>query len=675
MAVATEKPPIEFIPDEQTIKLRSGRILVPVTTWAKGGNRYFRFPYNQNLKDEIKSLAGARWEPTEKLWYAAENSRNQFQIRHLAGEPVYGRYDKELTYDGIPLQRFHTVKQKDLAFFNHQRTGIAFFLQRRCGIIAGEPGVGKSLIALEGIELADRQGECWYVAPKSGLDAVYRDFRIWGCSKSPRFLTYEAMTKTMREWKTGTKAPQIVIFDEMSRLKNGTSLRSQAAMALANGVRSDWGDDAYVIGMSGTPSPKSPADWYHLCEVVCPGFLKEGDIHKYKRRLGIIILKEGVDGGSYPQLLTWRDDAKKCNLCGQFEDHECHMPELIGIPGYDVHTFVPSVNEVALLAERLKGLVVVFLKKDCLDLPEMHYQIVECPPKPSTLRAASLIAKTSQTTIQALTRLRELSDGFQYVDTKSGTQTCTVCNGAKRIVQPREIPGTCPNCPTENDSVRTSSFDIVQTCARHVPKIENIEQSCPNCGGKGETDTFSRHIEEVPCPKDDAFVEKVLDAYEDVGRVVAYGGFTGTIDRLVRLCHTNGWYVIRMDQGKVQVTNPKGEVLDVDDYQSMFQDQQNTYDKVAFVAHPKSGGMALTLTASPVIGVYSNDFDGESRMQLIHRIHRPGMDLNLGATIIDFLHLPSDKLVLENLTKKIKLQDLSLGVFVEALSSEGERKE
>jgi hypothetical protein len=73
--------------------------------------------------------------------------------------------------------------------------------------------------------------------------------------------------------------------------------------------------------------------------------------------------------------------------------------------------------------------------------------------------------------------------------------------------------------------------------------------------------------------------------------------------------------------------------------------------------------MSLTLTASPVVIFYSNDFKAENRMQAEDRIHRESMDLNLGATIIDIIHLPTDELVLKNLKEKTKLQNLTLGVI------------
>jgi hypothetical protein len=79
------------------------------------------------------------------------------------------------------------------------------------------------------------------------------------------------------------------------------------------------------------------------------------------------------------------------------------------------------------------------------------------------------------------------------------------------------------------------------------------------------------------------------------------------------------------------------------------------------VGHPQAGGMALTLTSSPTELFYSNCFNGEARMQAEDRFHRMGMDTNRGATIKDLIHLPTDKLVLDNLKLKKKLQNISMG--------------
>jgi len=132
-----------------------------------------------------------------------------------------------------------------------------------------------------------------------------------------------------------------------------------------------------------------------------------------------------------------------------------------------------------------------------------------------------------------------------------------------------------------------------------------------------------------------------------------------------------GWTVIRYDR-QVHVQYPDGTIeKDVNEH-LMSMDMSNTelinkYPKVVLVGHPASGSEGLTLTASPSILYYSNDFNGMYRMQSEDRIHRMGMDKNRGATIIDLYHLPTDEYVHNNLKKKKQLQSLSLGELKKCL--------
>src|SRR5262249_42566617 len=209
----------------------------------------------------------------------------------------------------------------------------------------------------------------------------------WRSKVRPRLFTYEGLTREIKNWPEGKKAPHGVIFDEASRIKTPTAQRSQAALELANGIRADWGDEGYVILMSGTPAPKSPADWWFLNEVACPGFLREGTIEKFKQRIGLIVQKESIQGGVYPQLITWKDDVNKCAQCGMLKSAPCHDPISLVTGGEhgEYHAFEPSVNEVELLYKRMLGLVLVKFKAACLDLPEKQYEVIRVKPDAPTL--------------------------------------------------------------------------------------------------------------------------------------------------------------------------------------------------------------------------------------------------------------------------------------------------
>ena len=84
------------------------------------------------------------------------------------------------------------------------------------------------------------------------------------------------------------------------------------------------------------------------------------------------------------------------------------------------------------------------------------------------------------------------------------------------------------------------------------------------------------------------------------------------------------------------------------------------YPRVNFVGHPESAGEGITLTRSPAIVYYSNDFNFKSRAQSEDRIHRIGMDVNRGATIYDLCCLETDYMILEILRAKKRLQHMTL---------------
>jgi hypothetical protein len=592
---------------------------------------YFVFPYHQSFIDSIKSLEGAKWHGhanggyvpavigTNKVWSCTVNEHNIFQLSFLDQESPdpYSRYNDSL----IEVSSLRPLK-------NYQLESKAHILTRRWGIWGQEMGLGKSLAAIDSFEefllsgSEIRSQEYWWVAPRSALASVYLELKKWKAKIQPELMTYDGLKTKLKNWSAGRPAPRGVVFDEAHMLKNPTSQRTQAAEHLAIAIRKEWGLDSLILAMTGTPAPKAPTDLWSLSNIVCPGFLKEGNLMKLKKRMCLIEQRENITGGIYPHMVTWWDDEKKCGTCGMLPDDPVHSID---------HAWKKSTNEVDLLYRRLNGLMLVKFKKGNLELPDKIYRTIQLKPKMATLNAARLIKAKAPTAIQALTLLRELSDGFQYKEQKVGSKQCSLCDGRKLI--------------------------------RHPGDDEDIE--CTVCKGSGEEPIWDRQTVEIPSPKID-LLKDLLDEHSEVGRFVVYGGFTGTIDRIVKTCVDYGWTVIKMD-GRGATCSLPGKLTD---WLERFQTPEKYSDKMVFVGQPESGGMGLTLTASPSIFYYSNVFNGGARSQSEDRIHRNGMDENRGATIIDCIHLPSDQLVLDNLKKKRNLELMTLGELNAALSLE-----
>lgn len=615
------------------IKLRAGKYMFPAEMWEEKDRIFLKFGFNRTLLEEVKAMEGPKWhgydEKPRKLWSVKKSHRNLFQLDYLMGKNPYAKYD-------LPLVEYTSKRP----LYDHQIEMVRHCLTRRSVVLAAEMGTGKTLVAIEVIEQFPDK-EWFWVGPKPALRAAHEQFAHWKSPAKPKFLTYEGLTKLMDEWTPGKKAPFGVIFDESSRLKNPTSQRSQAALALAEGIREDH-EDGFVIEMSGSPAPKSPADWWHQCEVACPGFLREGTFMKFKQRMAVIVNREGLTGGSYPHLVTWRDSETKCQTCGEVKEHVAHDAGA-AVFNETFHSFVPGANEVVKLYERMKGLVLVKFKKDCLNLPEKVYVTLRAAPSRSTLNAAKLLTAKSVNAAQALIALRELSDGFQYKEVPSGEKGCDNCGHTGQTKEKYD-----PQNPEE----------ALSNEAIEAGRVAEREAICPACSGSGKVALYTREAKQIPCPKED-LLREVLAKQEDIGRIVIYAGFTGSVDRCVSICKDEGWSTIRVDgrgwSGSSDLP-PGDEAL-----YHLFQKELGKYPKVAFIGQPGAAGMGLTLTAASTIVYYSNDFNAESKIQSEDRIHRAGMNAERGATIVELIHLPTDEKVIENLRKKRQLQDMSMG--------------
>jgi SNF2 family DNA or RNA helicase len=616
-------------------------VKVPTIIERKDDRIYFlKSPFA--LKNEIKAMKGSIWHGKKKddgrqIWSIEDCTRNNFQLDFMQGGNPYENWDQ-------PLKNFSYTRP----LYDHQKLMSDHVLTYHYKILAAEMGTGKTLSA---IEVMERSGELdwWWVGPKSGLAAVEREFEKWGLTVQPKTMTYERLRIIMETWEPGQPAPAGVIFDESSRLKSWRAQRTKAAMHLADAVRKEHGWGGYVVLMTGTPAPKSPVDWWSQCEVCYPGFVKEGSAKAFEWRLGIFKMQK-TDGGNFYKRLSWRDDENKCDDCGKFADDEIHDPNNVFDEG--VHEYIPSKNEALYLSERLDGLVLPLAKKDCLQLPEKIYRSVVLEPSSTIKRVARALGKSALSAVQGLTWLRELSDGFQYRDKqceRTPFKPCPVCKGEGEYER-WFIDGQPSSAPINDE------------------EWEGYEKKmavCDRCDGSGQIEHIIREAKEVPCPKDQA-IRELLEENEDQGRIVIFAGFQGSVDRIVKLCHKQQWNVVKVD-GRGWITKPcndeKASKSDPKAALAYWADLDN--ERVAFVAHPESGGMGLTLTESRMAVFYSNDFKPESRIQGEDRIHRPGMDENKGATIVDLFHLGTDTRVLNVLKDNRRIEKMTLGEFKE----------
>lgn len=634
-------------------KFLSNGYMVPVNLIFPGDDRvYFSFQYDKGLIEQIKNLEGRRWhgydkESPKKLWSAPLSERNQFTIRYLEGKNPYAPYEKELIRAEPNRKLF--IKQK-LLF----QVGIT---RKQC-IFASEPGTGKSLAAIEVLEYAighkliDPTKILWGGTKGSNI-SVELELEKWNALCVPRLWSYNRIVKAHKDSEFLNWLPQAAILDESSKLKNGTAQRTEACAYLAELMRKEYGDQCYIIEMSGSCSPKSPVDWFSQSEIACPGYLSEPNVGALQRTLALVEQEESLQGGVFPKLKTWLDDENKCGyswtkdlgykdddgkdvikkkVCGEFKENPIHTDPLEP----DCHAWIKSVNQVQRLHKRLSGLVEIVLKKDCVDLPEVREVFVDLKPSDSILRTARLVIDKFPRVVTAMCVLRELSDGFIYEEEATGeTTTCPECQGSLTITTFREQGGYLSEVP------------------------ETIP--CGNCVA-GRTEVFGRKALETDTPKEEQLILDLED-HEDIGRLVVGAAFQGSIDRVTKICRKNNWGVIQVDGRGWKLFSPTEQIQAKPvDMLRLF--QANKSNPICFVGHPGSAGMGLTLTASPTLIFWSLPFDGEQYIQFKERIHRPGMSIVRGATIKYYFNLPTDRMVYENLKNKVRLQSITMGQYI-----------
>lgn len=619
---------------------------------------FLKSPFS--LKDEIKAMKGSKWHgyiegDKRKIWSVEDCPRNRFQLAFLQGDDVYEWFERDLTHHDFSHLKLNGVPTSPMVHQAHMAdAGLTYHYQ----IWAAEMGTGKTLSAQLVIQLSGIK-HFWWIGPKTSLPNIRREFRKWGFDPAAagivlEMMTFEECVRRMDEWKPGDPVPQGLIIDESSRCKGATSQRTRAMQMLADLIRQLYGFDGVVIEMSGTPAPKTPVDWWSQCEIAWPGFLKEGSPKALEQRCAFIV-KQEFDSGTFPKRIGWKDDEHKCKICGSTELVGPHELDGDTDPA-EYHPFERSVNEIALMYERLDGLVIVKHKKDCLTLPEKRYRRVVCKPSPSLLRVAGALKESAPNTITGLTWLRELSDGFQYKDIKDGKIACTHCPDHSGQVDEWYLP---------EDETRTfSAIDMLDE--ELVAKLTKHQVDCPRCGGDGEIDKMVRVSREVPCPKEKA-LKADLEKCEETGRIVIFAGFTGSVDRITNICRKEGWAVVRCDGRGFDTTiienNEVKTVASGGDESLEYWCNLDANPRVAFVAHPESGGMSLTLTESRMAVFWSNSFKPDYRSQAEDRIHRKGMDENLGCEIVDYVHLPTDQHVIDVLKENRRIELMTMGEF------------
>lgn len=347
------------------MKLRAGSKWIEVQEGRSGRKLAFR-PSRRgtSLDDEFSCMVGGEFDRNLQAWLVTDCDRNHTALRALRGEDPFARFK-------VPFEP--AGRRPEL--MPHQRSLIGSALQYRTEEWAADPGTGKTLAAIEVMELSGL-ARWWWVGPAQVLADTKRQFERWGATLRPeKWITWHGLPKAVQEYDG--PAPEGIIFDEASRLR-GCGEWFKAARHVAQAQDKEYGGRAIRLNMTGTPAPLDPLDWFGQIEVLVPALLRESSKADLAKRLAIINYSEG-----FPQIVGWRKD------------------------------------EVEKLARRIAPVVRVVRAKDVLELPPFWMHVEDLEVSLETKHAAKMLVATSATGAEALGKLRQLSDGFQYVEVGS----------------------------------------------------------------------------------------------------------------------------------------------------------------------------------------------------------------------------------------------------------------
>ena len=331
-----------------------------------------------------------------------------------------------------------------MPLFAHQKEAIDFIISKNgCGMIAHEPGLGKTRTALEIFKLARFKNpnlKLVVIAPLSLLEAAWHNdlnkffpcgyWSFENCHKNgwtsrESFDEYQKFAKLIDSdiytvnYEFFQREDNVQMFmglfrnhdvmavlDESSKIKNYKALTTKHLLAIRNLFK-------LRIVMSGTPAPNSEEEYWGQMEFAVPGLLGKS-FPKFKRtyfylagRGGLVLQSEGLSRAAMADLFRkqgaeWRITADKRRA-------------LFDVIGPWIHA----------------------AKKDeCLDLPEQidEVRLVQMGPRQKVaykqmknLLVAQIQGEdvVAQVALTKLMKLRELTSGFAF--SEEGTIVETEC--------------------------------------------------------------------------------------------------------------------------------------------------------------------------------------------------------------------------------------------------------
>ena len=265
-----------------------------------------KFPYNKELIDDIKTIPGREYKPNDKGWYipdlflttAAEMVRTYYPniadtihdyVNLTSTQPsiedmarAKERTDLE-TRRGIEmLDKVQERLDPPYPLYPYQEIAVAFLesrLDTKGALIGDQPGLGKTIEALTWLSLHPDARPILVVTQASIKRNWYREVEKWlpdsqiqivdsGKDKldpdsNVVIINYDLIWRENIEKQLLERKFQIVIFDEVTHLKEKSTKRTKSAKKISRKSK-------FNVGLSGTPILNRPIEFFTFLNIISP---------------------------------------------------------------------------------------------------------------------------------------------------------------------------------------------------------------------------------------------------------------------------------------------------------------------------------------------------------------------------------------------------------------------
>lgn len=295
--------------------------------------------------------------------------------------------------------------------------------------------------------------------------------------------------------------PCAIIVDEASKIKNPDAKRSKNIMRIR-----DLYPDSFRSVLTGTPAAKSPVDMYNIFEFLKPRYMecsymafKAYHEVEYDRTLKIkdklIRVRTSIDPITFMKIRKWINNNPKT------PENELFIRDKFGLSNSDYQLIATSeefvrYKHVDQLQRHIAKDTFAVSKKDCLELPDKVYQVIELTMNAEQKRQINQLAKYSATVYKGKTLT---------VSTKAvlGTRVLQICGGNLAVHTSKDkvfdtVPIKGPNAKLNYilDDLEEAGDQPCIVWAVFVPEVialsKAIGEKYPTVSMHGETSESAR---------------------------------------------------------------------------------------------------------------------------------------------------------------------------------------